>query len=155
MKIRLDTDYIVIHCSATPPGMDIGADDIRRWHTDKPPAGRGWKDIAYAEVIRRNGVSEEGRDLDPAIPAANEIGAHVLGYNDKSIGICLVGGVGENGDPENNFTPVQMLSLKRSLKFYKALFPEAEIVGHRDLDPGKACPSFDVGAWLKSQNLFG
>ena len=35
-KGRNSTKYIVIHCAATKPSMDIGAAEIRKWHTDAP-----------------------------------------------------------------------------------------------------------------------
>lgn len=52
-------DTIIVHCSATKPSMDIGVEAIRQWHMNK-----GWSDIGYHYVIRRNGVVELGRDLD-------------------------------------------------------------------------------------------
>ena len=41
MDVRKSTDFIVVHCSDTWPSMDVGAETIRRWHTDKPPQGNG------------------------------------------------------------------------------------------------------------------
>jgi N-acetylmuramoyl-L-alanine amidase len=134
--LRSETKYIVIHCSATPPDMDIGVEEIRKWHK-----ARGWRDVGYHDVIRRDGVIEEGRQV-------NEIGAHVKGYNKQSVGVCLVGGVDDDNSPERNFTEKQYKSLKRILRFYMALFPDAIIVGHNDLDKHKACPSFKVDADL-------
>ena len=52
---------IFIHCSATPPSMDISADDIRDWHL-----ARGWSDIGYHAVIKRDGTIEAGRSEDRA-----------------------------------------------------------------------------------------
>lgn len=142
MPIRKTTTLIVIHCSATPPFMDIGLSEIDYWHKQ-----RGWNGVGYHDIIRRDGSLEFGRNI-------NDVGAHVHGYNQESTGICMVGGVNENHDPENNFTEKQFDTLiNRSLKFHKLLFPEAQIVGHNELSPGKACPSFDVQAWLKEQNL--
>ena len=85
-KGRSSTKYIVIHCAATKPSMDIGAAEIRKWHTDPP---RNWDDIGYHYVVRRSGTIEKpmlevGRYLE--IP-----GAHVANHNHESIGICLVG----------------------------------------------------------------
>lgn len=133
-------DLIVVHCSATRATDDIGAKDIDRWHKQ-----RGWFEIGYHYVIRRDGTIEKGRPDDKP-------GAHARGYNHKSLGICLAGGVAPNGKtPENNFTPHQFASLATLLKQLKAKHPNAEILGHRDL-PGvnKACPSFDVREWLAS-----
>lgn len=133
-------EFIAVHASATPPSMDIGVDDIRRWHLK-----RGWLDIGYHYVIRRDGTLEEGRDLSTP-------GAHVAGYNDKAIGICLVGGSAE-GDvntAEANYTFAQYKTLKSLLDYLKDYFPNAIIQGHRDF-PGvtKACPSFNVKAFME------
>ena len=57
-------------------------------------------------------------------------------------------GIDAKGKPENNFTPAQFESLRTLLDKLKVDYPSAKIVGHRDLDPKKACPSFDVASWL-------
>jgi N-acetylmuramoyl-L-alanine amidase len=134
-------DLIVIHCADTPPTMDVGVEEIRRWHTDPPPKGNGWADIGYHWVIRRNGVIEFGRP-------AEKIGAHVAGHNATSIGVCMVGGKGKDGKPENNYTAEQWDSLEAIVNFLRAAYPRARVCGHRDLDHGKACPCFDVAKWL-------
>jgi len=134
---RDQVKFIIVHCSATPPAMDIGAAEIDRWHRE-----RGWLGIGYHGVIRRDGKLESGRPLDRP-------GAHAKGYNYESIGVCLVGGVDDHGQPENNFTPEQFAQLRIILDQLSQRFPNAEILGHRDL-PGvaKACPCFNVRAWL-------
>lgn len=137
---RASTDYIVIHCADTFAKMDIGRAEIDRWHRDK-----GWNAIGYHKVIRRNGVIEDGRPLDT-------IGAHVEGFNAKSVGICMVGGRGEDG-PEDNFTARQWESLRNLVIGLKEKYPRAKIVGHRDLNSGKACPSFDVSAWREREGV--
>jgi len=146
-----DVRYIVIHCSATPPDMDIGVAEIDRWHRQK-----GYFKVGYHFIIRRDGTVEAGRNI-------NEPGAHAQGYNSMSIGICLVGGVKRIADadgkpdadgprwdlvPENNFTPEQMVALKALVGGLKHQHVQAEVLGHRDL-PGvrKGCPSFDVRQW--------
>jgi len=135
-----DVKYLVVHCSATKPSMDVGAADIDRWHRKN-----GWRKIGYHFVIKRDGTIEPGRE-------PTEIGAHAAGYNSVSIGICLVGGVSEKdvNKAENNFTISQMETLHRLLSYLLATsFPKAKVLGHRDL-PGvkKACPSFDVQKWF-------
>ena len=113
-------DYIVIHCAATKPSMDIGAAEIKSWHRKK-----GWLDIGYHFVIRRDGIIEPGRPID--VP-----GAHARGYNHISLGICLVGGVAEDGKtPEDNFTEQQWVELAALVKYLKEQFPDAEVLGHR------------------------
>lgn len=139
---RSRTDYIFVHCSATKPNMDIGASEIREWHLR-----RGWSDIGYNYVIRRNGVVEGGRDIDNDGDYMEEIGAHVRGYNSVSIGICLVGGVDWQGRSDFNYTKEQMSSLETLIGQVKAEYPQAEVLGHRDKDNGKDCPCFDVKSW--------
>lgn len=138
-KKRKTTDHIVVHCAATPPDMDIGSKEIRRWHRAK-----GWLDIGYHFVIRRNGDIEKGRELDT-------IGAHARGFNNRSIGICLVGGVDENKQPQDNFTEEQKKNLALLIDQMLTIWPDSKVLGHRDL-PGvqKACPSFDVAPWWDS-----
>jgi N-acetyl-anhydromuramyl-L-alanine amidase AmpD len=136
---RPRTNYIVVHCAATPPQLDIGVEEIRKWHTDK-----GWIDVGYHYVIRRDGTEEIGRPADV-------MGAHVRGHNDESIAVCLVGGVDEYNAPENNFTYLQWETLKSRVSLLQSIYPEAEVVGHNQLDPHKACPSFDVQDWLSEE----
>lgn len=127
---------LIVHCAATRPSMDIGAAEIRQWHR-----GNGWNDIGYHYVIRRNGVIEAGR-------AESVPGAHAAGHNSDTIGICLVGGLDQAGQPAPLFEPAQMKTLAELLERLRQTYPGAEVLGHRDL-PGvrKACPSFDVRHW--------
>ena len=151
MSDRKHTKFIVVHCSATPVTSDIGVDEIRDWHQAK-----GWDDVGYHSVIRRNGQIEYGRHFDAP-------GAHVKGKNYQSVGVCLVGGVDADGKAEANFTPDQFISLKAQLIVLKRSYPSAMILGHRDLSPDldgdgiierhewlKECPCFDVPLWVKS-----
>jgi N-acetylmuramoyl-L-alanine amidase len=139
-----DIDFLVVHCAATKPKMDIGAAEIRKWHRD-----RGWNDIGYHYIIRRNGWIEKGRD--DAIS-----GAHVAGHNSHTLGICLVGGIDDDGHPEPNFTEEQFKSLNDLLNelLIKYDLMEDSILGHRDFPGvGKACPSFDVRKWRKTGSV--
>lgn len=137
-KKRPRTDFIVVHCAATKATMDIGVREIRQWHVQQ-----GWLDVGYHFVIRRNGTVEDGRPHDV-------IGSHVKDYNSRALGICMVGGIDAKGAPENNFTPEQFASLELLLRATKRQYPAATICGHTDLDPNKACPSFDVAGWLST-----
>lgn len=131
-----DVKFIVIHCADTPAKMDIGAAEIDRWHRKN-----GWNGIGYHYVIRRDGSLEHGRKV-------TQPGAHVYGHNRESLGICLVGGRSDEGlTSENNFTPEQFGCLAGLVLELGLAFPAAQVVGHRDLDKRKACPSFDVKAW--------
>ena len=128
-------DTIVIHCAATPPEMDIGAAEIRGWHLS-----RGWDDIGYHYVIRRDGSVEHGRP-------DSRVGAHAQGHNEASIGVCWVGGVNEDREPEDNRTPEQKATLEGlvlDLLHAYTHIPTDGIIGHRETGARKACPSFDV-----------
>jgi N-acetylmuramoyl-L-alanine amidase len=122
---------IVVHCAYTPASMDIGADEIRRWHVQD----NGWRDIGYHYVIRRDGTLETGRP-------ENEQGAHVRGHNKGSLGICLVG-----GKPGANFTRQQWAALEKLVNGLTVKYPQALVMGHNNLDSGKTCPTFDAVAW--------
>lgn len=129
-----DIETIIIHCADTPASMDIGAEEIRRWHLE-----RGWSDIGYHHVICRSGCVEPGRPEE-------KTGAHTRGYNASSIGICLVGGRGENGQPETNFTKEQWASLRGLVNSLLVRYPGATVHGHNEFSD-KACPTFNVPEW--------
>lgn len=140
--------HLIIHCSATPKHMDLGAYDIRQMHKKQ-----GWSDIGYHYVIRRNGKIELGRDLDKDGDIDEETGAHAFGWNAYSIGICLIGGVDSIGHGEANYTREQMIALAAFLVAKREEYPGVKVIGHRDTGAKKDCPSFDVAEWLKSGNL--
>lgn len=139
--------YLVVHCSATSPKLDVDAVMIDRWHR-----ARGSFKIGYHYVIKRDGTLEKGRD-------ESEVGAHVPEFNEGSIGICLAGGVDAKGKPQDNFTSVQYQTLATLLAELLKKYRRAEILGHKDF-PGsnKTCPNFDVKSWwqdLTEKNLAG
>jgi len=134
-----EINRIIVHCSATKPSMDIGADEIKQWHL-----ARGWSDIGYHWVITREGITEKGRSEKVA-------GAHARGHNSDSIGICLVGGIDEDGQPDCNYTAAQYRALNDTINGIYMRHNIHEVLGHRDL-PGvtKACPCFDVQSFISS-----
>lgn len=133
---------IVVHCSATKPSMDIGRAEIDLWHRQ-----RGFFQIGYHLVIRRDGRVETGRPLTTP-------GAHATGFNRNSVAVCLVGGVDEGGKPADNFTEAQRDELLVQLRLLRVQFPHARILGHRDLpNVAKACPSFDVRAFAAANGI--
>lgn len=142
-----DMNEIVVHCTATNPSWyaDKDAEDvvneIRRWHTQE----RGWSDIGYHFIIHRNGQIKAGRPI-------TRTGAHTKGRNKGSIGIALVGGRGGAADDAflDNFTADQERELRALIDSLKGEFPTISTVsGHNDY-ASKACPCFDVGAWISS-----
>lgn len=154
-----EVERIIIHASATPSDMDIGREEIDRWHRAK-----GWWAIGYHFVIRRDGTVEKGR-------SCSRFGAHASGYNRNSIGICMIGGVkrvpdrdGRNDPdgprwdliPEDNYTDEQWKSLMYLTRQLVNQCGEnnVAVIGHRDLPKvAKACPCFDVGSWWDSARI--
>ena len=123
---------IIVHCAATREGRDFTVEDITRWHK-----ARGFATIGYHYVIYRDGSIHEGRPLE-------QIGAHCVGHNKHSIGICYIGGCASDGKtPKDTRTPEQKEALLSLLRRLKARFPNATIHGHREF-AAKACPSFDA-----------
>lgn len=183
-------DLIVIHCSATPSGQPLrgggkkdslnAAQVIDAWHATRGFArprlsvltyNPGLPSIGYHYVIDLDGTVLTGRGLE-------EVGAHAQGYNQHSVGICLVGGAEKVG----RYTPAQWASLKELAQQLcmvlsvpcatarPAPAPGAPqpvwangLCGHRDLSPDtngngqadpaewlKTCPGFSVRQWLAS-----
>ena len=128
---------IVIHCADTPWDMDIGAETIRKWHMEE----REWSDIGYHYVIRRDGTVETGRPLV-------RDGAHAKGYNNY-IGICMVGGKAKDGRLACNFTSLQFEALADLVAILQDShgIPNDKVIGHNEVSD-KACPTFDVRAWV-------
>ena len=137
---RKSTNYIAVHAADTYRDMDIGLAEIDQWHRAK-----GWSGCGYHYVIRRDGTLETGREMYSS-------GAHVKGFNHNSIGICMVGGKASDGGPEDNFTIGQYDTLAALLYQLTGLFPDAEVLGHRNFPKvTKACPCFNVYGWWVEQ----
>ena len=124
---------IILHCSATREGRNFDFEACRTDHIRH----RGFKDIGYHYYLTRDGVIHRGRRLET-------VGAHCLHHNRHSIGICYEGGLDAEGRPKDTRTLAQKASLLALLRELKKLFPDALIVGHRDLNPQKSCPCFDA-----------
>jgi N-acetylmuramoyl-L-alanine amidase len=125
-----DIKYIIIHCSDSPDDRDVDVNEIRKWHVEN----NKWKDVGYHYVIKRDGEVQSGRPEE-------EVGAHCKGYNNNSIGVCLVG--------RRSFDPRQFWSLKALCFDLRVKYPQASIKGHRDFTDQKTCPNFEVRAILE------
>lgn len=132
---------IILHCAATPEDKDFTVADIDRWHRN-----RGFDCIGYHWVIYRDGTVHRGRETERA-------GAHCTGHNANSIGVCYIGGCDAKGkSPKDTRTPAQREAMKELVKRLQAEYPGATVHGHNEF-AAKACPSFDVGAWLKEAGI--
>ncbi len=131
-KSSRNINEIIVHCTATKEGYVYCVDDICRWHK-----AQGWSTIGYHYVIYLDGSVHEGRNIDVA-------GAHCVGHNARSIGVCYVGGLTSDGKTaKDTRTPEQKDALLSLLLQLRALYPKATIHGHRDF-ARKDCPSFDA-----------
>lgn len=144
-----DIKYIVIHCTATPQTWT--ADDLESYfYNDK-----GWNNPGYHIVFEPDGHHYE-------LLPFQEIANGVKGHNYHSLHICYIGGVDENFNAIDNRTKDQKSNMALYLESLAIGWPEAKIVGHRDLSPDtdnsgevepdewiKECPSFEVSEWLK------
>lgn len=140
-------DTIVIHCSATPPSMDVSAQDIDKWHK-----ARGFDMIGYHYFVDLAGLVHQGRSIDI-------VGAHAKSNNHNTIGICYAGGVDEDKNPTDTITKTQRDSISNLIISLGLILQKPlKVIGHNELST-KACPSFDVSekfAWeiqqLQSQD---
>jgi len=146
-------ENIILHCSDSSYGNAVMIDD---WHRQ-----RGWSKIGYHYVITNghyfgnskynglfDGSIEAGRNLDfDTWVGKNEVGAHALGMNSNSIGICLIG--------KKQFTDAQFAMTSRLVKFLIANIESLSvdrIYGHYQIESGKeqgkTCPNFDVPQYV-------
>ena len=137
------TDTIVIHCSATPPTMDIGVEKIREWHVKD----NGWDDVGYHHIITRDGT------IEPARPEEMQ-GSHNPQTNNRSVAVCLIGGSDANGGWLNNFKDEQFVTLKALLLNLIKKYEIKKIIGHYQVDSRKECPSFNVPEYLEKNDLY-
>lgn len=135
----LPIKYLTIHCTATPEGRANTADEVKAWDIQR------FGQPSYHWVIELNGSVFRHLNDD-------ERGAHTANHNSGNIGISYVGGtesLSAGGKPKDTRTSEQKAALKRLIGMYEAKYPGIIIRGHRDWpDVHKACPSFDVSAWL-------
>lgn len=133
---------IIIHCAATPNGVGkFTIEDIDQWHwergfhrtrDDGPVVGLAH--VGYHRVIHIDGSTHQGRKWD-------EVGAHCVGHNAQSLGVCMIG--------TDKFTLDQWIALRQEvISMTVGLKRPLAIYGHRSFNPDKLCPGFDVQTWL-------
>ena len=118
---------IIIHHSATKDGTLSDYEAIKRYHMET----NKWDNIAYhwiVEMVNGKPVVRTGRK-------ENEIGAHTVGMNSISIGICVVGNYDVDKLPNPLFDVLVNL-IKDINARYKTKFP---IEPHSKYAP-KTCP---------------
>ena len=128
--------YIVCHCTATPQTTTVKSIQ-NHWKNNL-----GWKSPGYHRLIDASGKIHVLSNY--ALPTNG-----AAGFNAVSIHVSYIGGV-DGKKPIDNRTPEQKATMLQLLTELKAQFPNAKILGHRDLGAKKACPSFDAIAEYKN-----
>ncbi len=143
--------HLILHTTAGSWGS---VESIRRQHTTErnPP----WADIGYHYLvgnpfptfetwkhkrpsIENDGKLFPGRDLDHDGDVDEEIGAHAIGWNGRSIGIAYVGEGGHITGAQLH----EMLSLCRDL-CHRYRIPFKNVIGHYETGANKTCPDLDM-----------
>ena len=135
---RSRTDYIALHHAEA---VSCTAQDVHRWHLSN-----GWAGIGYHFFVRKDGSIYRGRPLWA-------LGAHVQGMNDRSIGICAEG---DYHNKDKVMPEAQKKAIKELLKHLKGIYPDAEIVGHREIGdsncPGRYYPLEEMKNYESEEN---
>lgn len=142
---------IFVHCTAS--SQDATPEDLMAEFRRK-----GWRKPGYHYVVDRRGRTYQ---LCPDAVVANG----VYGYNAKSIHVAYIGGIDDRRMPVDNRTPEQRQALVELLTGLRRRYPNAHILGHRDISPDhnhngivdpweriKECPCFDAITEYQSIN---
>lgn len=132
--------YIVIHCTAGSAQQKT-EDIITYWKRKL-----GWKTVGYHKLISSDGIVE-------TLASDETVTNGVKGHNHHSIHICYKGG----WNSQDTRTQEQKTALLNVISQYKKKYPDAIVLGHRDLSPDlnrdgkitqnewvKICPCFDA-----------
>ncbi|XP_058822428.1 peptidoglycan-recognition protein LB isoform X1 [Topomyia yanbarensis] len=124
--------YVIIHHSYQPAACydekecQKAMQIMQRMHQQD----RGWNDIGYSFAVGGDGRIYQGRGF-------NVIGAHAPRYNDKSVGICLI------GDWRFDLPSKKMINAVHSLIEYgvynNIIASNYTLIGHRQTRPTD-CP---------------
>lgn len=138
--------YLVVHCTATPQTATI--EQIKQsWKRI------GWRQPGYHYLITPDGVIHKLLD-------ESEVSNGVKGYNSVSLHVSYIGGIENRSGKQvavDNRTAAQRTSIEHLLRDLRERYPDAVILGHRDLSPDrngngvvdpweriKECPSYDA-----------
>lgn len=140
---------MVVHCSSTRADRDFTENDLEVCHRH-----RGFNGAGIISISGKNGDIKNTRPLEKP-------GAHALGYNAHSIGICYEGGLDVRYRPADTRTEWQKHSLRVLIRTLLMDYPGCRVCGHRDLSPDrngdgrispeewvKECPCFEVTSKL-------
>lgn len=135
---------IFIHCTASSQATTSVASLLAEFKR------KGWSKPGYHYVVFPSGVTKQ-------LLSESQVANGVKGYNQHSIHVAYVGGVDGRLRPIDNRTGAQKATLLRILRGLRKSYPNAQILGHRDISPDtnhngkvdpweriKDCPCFDA-----------
>jgi len=118
-------------------------------------SGRGWDRFGYSDLLHLDGSLENLTpfNLDNTVDPW-EITWGVAGINSRARHFCYAGGLREeiiddHWEPADTRTPLQLYSMEVYVRYMILRHPDIKVCGHNQF-ANKACPSFDVPAWLES-----
>lgn len=124
MDIRNTTEQIVLHHSGVTVRQSV--ETIHNYHKNT----NGWSGIGYHFYVRTTGEIYRGRP-------ENTVGAHAVGANYNSIGICFEGNFSKEKMGEKQIKAGQEL-----VAYLKEKYGISKVVRHRDVDNSE-CPGND------------
>jgi hypothetical protein len=109
--------------------------------------------VGYTDLVHLDGRVERlvSNNEDEWVDAW-EITNGVAGINSVARHIVYVGGTDAHGQACDTRTPAQRESLRLYVLDFVRRFPDVKVAGHNRF-AAKACPSFDVAAWLREEGV--
>ena len=128
---QTNINLLVVHHSASHPETTV--EEITKWHIE-----RGFSGIGYTKVITNDGIIHNGRP-------ENVVPASVKDHNKNTLAVCLTGSF-----DRDHPTQWQLISLELQIQEWKTRFPNAKVVGHRQLG-ATICPGQNLFDWLQEK----
>ena len=121
---------LVVHCTATRCNKPFSVEKLIACGKAK------FGQCSYHYYVRLDGT------IVPLLPESVQ-GVHARGYNSCSLGVVYEGGLDAQGNADDTRTAEQKHTLYALLKELTRSYPEARIIGHRELPHvAKDCPCF-------------
>jgi N-acetylmuramoyl-L-alanine amidase len=124
-------EYIVVHTTATPQNTTVQSIQ-NYWRNNLK-----WKSPGYHIIVDKDGKLHKLSDIAKPTNGA-------AGFNSVSLHVSYIGGIDSKGKPVDNRTEAQKKALREVITEWKKQFPNAKVLGHRDLGAKKACPCFNA-----------
>ncbi|XP_019876965.1 peptidoglycan-recognition protein LB [Aethina tumida] len=125
--------YVVIHHSYIPAACNTSEECVQamKWMQDFHQLNRSWNDVGYSFAVGGDGKAYVGRGW-------SAVGAHAPKFNNKSIGICII------GDWRHELPPVEQLQAVQQLIDLgvreNKISPDYILLGHKQARLGTECP---------------